>query len=192
MPVTGTPASSSSLFELSEVKSQLRIDIDADDTLLQTYIDAAVSWAEQYRGEKFLTETQVDYLDEFPVEINPVWFPLVSVTSIAYLDINGDSQTLDSSVYQVDANQKLGPGRIRLAYNQSWPSQRGGDLNAVTITYKAGYGDTADDVPGHIKQGILMLIGSLYENREATSPITITKVPYSVKDHLGMNRRIPI
>jgi hypothetical protein len=38
---------------------------------------------------------------------------------------------------------------------------------AIKVTYTAGYGPTADDVPGEIKQAILMVASFLYEHRGA-------------------------
>jgi hypothetical protein len=37
------------------------------------------------------------------------------------------------------------------------------------VTFVAGYGDAADDVPAAIRNAGLLLIGDLYEHREAQS-----------------------
>ena len=49
-------------------------------------------------------------------------WPLSSVTSIAYLDADGDSQTLSASKYIVDAANI--PGRIKPAFGEVWPTTR--------------------------------------------------------------------
>jgi uncharacterized phiE125 gp8 family phage protein len=56
-------------------------------------------------------------------------------------------------------------GRVALAWTQSWPITRF-SINSVVIQFVAGYGDAAQDVPQVIRQGILIEISNLYENRE--------------------------
>jgi hypothetical protein len=50
------------------------------------------------------------------------------------------------------------------AYGESWPATRA-QLGAVNITYTAGY--TA--VPEPIIQAMYLMIGDMYDNREAVS-----------------------
>lgn len=172
-----------------ELKAHLRIDADDDteDLLLAAYIAAATQWCEEYNGRKFLDTTCVEVFDAFPTQFEPRNHPLSSVTSIVYTDTDGDAQTLDAADYQVDTQSET--PRIVVAYNGSWPDTRAVP-NAVTLTYVAGYGADADDVPQIKRHAILMLAGSLYENRETTSPIQIHQVPYGVTALLGIDRRV--
>jgi len=91
--------------------------------------------------------------------------PLQSVTSITYLDENGDSQTLDSLKYRVlNAGAEMKRGRVELAYGESWPSTRPIE-QAVTVTYVAGFG-ARNAVPWKYRHLIMVLVKSLYDNRE--------------------------
>lgn len=105
-----------------------------------------------------ITETRRRKLHAFPagglIVLDSV-APLASVTSIAYLDGAGASQTLATSVYSVDTDRR--PGQIWLKYGQSWPATRA-EPNAVTITYTAGYGAAATAIPGLAQQAILSLV----------------------------------
>ena len=56
-------------------------------------------------------------------------------------------------------------GRVALAWNRFWPITRC-SINSVVIQFTAGYGDAAEDVPQAIRQGILIEVSNLYENRE--------------------------
>jgi len=56
-------------------------------------------------------------------------------------------------------------GLVALAWNRFWPITRS-SINSVVIQFAAGYGDAADDVPQVIRQGILIEVSNLYENRE--------------------------
>ena len=99
------------------------------------------------------------------------------MTTIQYVDTAGDTQTLSSSVYNVDIYQE--PGRISEAYGQQWPTTRIIN-NAVIVTYVAGYGATAATVPQGIKDAIMILVNHLYENRDIIVTGTIvSKIPMS-------------
>lgn len=165
-----------------------RIDTDADDTLIQAYLEAATRWAEMYNGRKFLTQDCVDYLDDWPAVIRPRYAPLAAVTSIQYIDTAGATQTWSSDEYDVHTASE--PGTIQPAYGYSYPSLRG-DPNGIIITYQAGLG-SEDDIPEQYKAAIMMIAADLYENRENSAPITITKVPFAAQQLLGIDRLIPV
>ncbi len=99
--------------------------------------------------------------------------PLISVSSIKYLDLDGTETTVATSVYRVDADSE--PGRITLDYNQTWPTDKRDVTNSVIIEHTAGYGASTSAVPEDIRHAILMLIGHWYENREALLVGTIAK-----------------
>lgn len=89
--------------------------------------------------------------------------PVQAVTSIAYVDADGASQTLDASKYTLIDNGAW-KSEIAPAYGQVWPTTRDVEA-AVTVTWTAGYGDAAADVPEDIKSAGLLLVADLYENR---------------------------
>jgi uncharacterized phiE125 gp8 family phage protein len=132
-----------------------------DDPILSILVASARVAAEQQLQRYLVTQTVDKYLDAFPsgdIELPP----LQSVTSITYVDNNGDVQTLDEDLYEVDAQSA--PARISRAYNASWPSTRKQN-NAVVIRFVAGYG-AASAVPACVKQWMLVQIKTLYDNRE--------------------------
>lgn len=152
---------------VAEAKSHLRVDSTDDDALIVGLITAARQWAERVTGRALITQTWRCKLDAFPaldeiIELR--WPPLASVTSIAYADVNGDSQTWSASYYTVHTDRT--PGGISLAYGADWPVTRF-QRDAVTITYVAGYGATANFVPAPILAAMKLQIGSMYANREA-------------------------
>ena len=93
--------------------------------------------------------------------------PLVSVSSITYVDPNGVAQTWSSSLYTVDApaGDYADTGRIFPNYGEIYPIARQ-QPGAVTITFVAGYGAAAA-VPAALKAGMKLLIGNWWLNREA-------------------------
>lgn len=150
---------------LEEAKLHLRVDDDntTEDDLIESLITVAREHAEAFTNRAFLQQTLRMKMDEFPCVIQLPRPQLISVSSIQYVDTAGVTQTLSASLYRVDSDSD--PARITPAYGQSWPSTQ--DITgAVTVTYVAGYGAAATAVPTGIRQAILMLIGTLYENRE--------------------------
>ncbi len=135
---------------LLEQKNQAKVDLSMteDDVLIASQIPAARDVIETATGEnarrnKVMVATSFDlFLDVFPIfevatfgisAIRLPRVPLVSVTSITYVDNNGDAQTLSPSVYVAD----IARGRISLAYNQYWPTTRL-QPNAITVRFVAG------------------------------------------------------
>jgi uncharacterized phiE125 gp8 family phage protein len=157
---------------LSEAKLHLRVDGDDEDELIGSLITAAREYCETSTNRQFVTATFVGKLDEFPTELENGWYeitlprpPLQSVSSITYVDTAGATQTLSAGVYAADTS--IEPGRVRLAYNQTWPTIRT-QPNAISITFVAGYGDAAD-VPESIRAAMKLILGHLYANREAVN-----------------------
>ena len=161
----------------SAMKLHLKVDYTDDDDLIDQLILAATEWCQNFQNRIYVTTTKTDYLDSFPTTIRPRWSPLSSVTSIKYLDEDGVQQTLSSSLYRVDTNSE--PGRITVAYNESWPTIRE-VTNTIEVEYEAGYGAAAD-VPDDVVAAIKLLVGHWYEHREShTDGFQVKEVPMAV------------
>lgn len=169
---------------LDEAKDHLRVVTTDEDQYINALCLAATDFAEKFQNRTFVSRPRTMVLDAFPTVIRPPYPPLVSVTTLNYVDSDGATQTLSSSNYRVDAITE--PGRITVAYNLSWPDIRS-VTNAVTITYVAGYGKAAA-VPDDVKAAIKLIVGHLYEHRESVSEITLNEVPGSAKSLLWPNR----
>lgn len=154
---------------LGELKAHLRVTSSDETPLLRSLIKAATEWAEDYTWRSLLQQTWVLKLDRFPNYGDPIWLPrppLSSVTSITYIDTNGNSQTLSSSLYDVDSTTKDLTG-IWEAYDQEWPDVRD-EINSVTVTYVTGYGTAIDDVPYRIRHAIKLYAAGLWCDRTGT------------------------
>lgn len=163
MALTLVTAPATEPVTLAEAKSHLRVTTTDDDVLITALIVAARESAESAMGRALITQTWDMTIDGFPPVIDVPLPPLQSVTSINYVDENGDSQTLATTEYTVDI--KSSPGRLVESYGKTWPTTRD-VINAVTVRFVAGYGASAS-VPQAIKQGMLMHIGHMYANRES-------------------------
>ena len=108
--------------------------------------------------------------------------PLQSVTTLTYVDTNGVTQTLDPTLYIVDANSET--GRITPAFSTPWPYTRS-VINAVNITFVAGYA-YSPSTPGtpvppwwweYVRTAILMTVDAWYNNRGSTAPSATAPIP---------------
>lgn len=139
------------------------------DPELVTLIKMARQMAEQELSRYLITQTIDAYFDEWPVHAGEHEIrlpPLSSVTSITYVDENGDTQTLAADQYTVDANSK--PARITEAYGVSWPTPRE-QTSAIKVRFIAGYG-AASAVPDCVKSWIKLKIAELHPSVKAEMP----------------------
>ena len=143
------------------VKNYLRVDNTADDDFIVELIEASRQIIERGTGRQLVTATYDWRLDGFSDVLMIPKPPLTSVTSVKYLDEDGSEQTLAADQYDVHVDRT--PGEIRLAFDQSWPSLRGGHKD-VTVRFVCGYGDL-DSVPSDLRLLSLKIISRDYELR---------------------------
>lgn len=170
---------------LIEAKLHLKVENSADDALITSLIVAARQWCEAYTNRALITQTITLKRDDIPCQFIVPKPKLQSVTSIKYVDLDGDQQTIASSVYDVDVSDE--PGRVGLAYNQSWPDNRG-DINSVEMIFIAGYG-VAAAVPDVFKAAIKLLIGHWYDNRSDVCDANLSEIPFGAKALISIYRR---
>lgn len=172
----------------AEAKAHLRVDISDDDTLIAALIVAARQAFEEINGRSLFTTTWKLILDGWPdgETIRLPRPPLQSVTSITYTDTDGNTTVWDAANYEVETMRT--PGRVYLAYNASWPTASLRPASPITITYVSGWA-TVEAIPQRYKAAILLLVGHLYENREAVVVGTIaSKLPLAYESLVLMDR----
>ena len=157
MNLTRILDASSEAISLTEVKNQLRITTTADNDSLRLFIASVRHHVETFLGKTLITSTWEYKLDEFPDLICLPMAPVQSITTIAYTDTDGNSQTFTD--FQFDRQ-----GRLKPAVGFSWPGTQA-SFDAVTVTYIAGE-LTAGDVPEDIKHAMLLLVGAADVARE--------------------------
>lgn len=140
-----------------------------DDSLVNRLIAAARRKTERDTSRALINQTWVQYMDSFPAEILLARAPVSSVTSVKYVDTDGDEQTVSTSDYRTDLISE--PARINPAYGKNWPSSRG-VTNAVYVTFVAGYGVAGSDVDEDLLSAVYLLLGHYYEHREAAQDVT--------------------
>lgn len=157
----------SPVLTVEEARDHLRVGHDFDVGYIERLIAAAVSMIEGPTGAGIpLSKARWCLtMDHLPCRFDIDLCPVVSLDEITV-----EGETIDPSTYAVDLDST--PARVVGAYH---PRHCTG-VGAVKVEFTAGY----EIVPADLRHAVLMLIGHLYEHREATSEVDLKDVPFSV------------
>lgn len=169
----------------------------AEDDYIDRLIRTSDRMAERATRRAHSPQTLALVMDRFPRGGCPILIPrpsLMSVTSIVYIDPNGNEQTIDGSPEAIQVSAPVGPkaakGRIAPLPNTCWPQTQCDTLDAVTITFQAGYplvtrdnvgSPTMANVPEDILHGRLLVIGELYKQRSESVQSFAQQAPALVR-----------
>ena len=153
---------------IEQARANMRIDGDYMDAFLQEWLEGITAATEHATGQCFIRQTWEVRLDAFPGSIN-LPHPVLSVTSVAYLDIDGIEQVLAPVSY------KLVPARYKTALaparGATWPATSP-EPHAVIVTVECGYGDTPDKVPANVRLYLLAKLVDQYDPKTRTEKET--------------------
>ena len=173
---------------LAEVKAQLRIDSDDEDTLLTNLIHAAEAHVDGLGdlGRAMITQTWAQYENQAPGWVRLRMTPVQALATVEYYDADGTLQTATLADFELwrDGDFML----CKPKDGAQWP---GADTrpDAIKISYTVGFGDASTDIPESIRQAMLMLIAHLYENRESATEAKLMSTPMGY-DMLMNNQRV--
>jgi uncharacterized phiE125 gp8 family phage protein len=145
---------------LTNAKTFLRIEHNADDEAITRGISAVRLAAEQYLRMALLPQTW-DYSVANPSGLR-IWLPFgpaQSITSITLTNEAGATTTMAASNYRLSVDGYT----VHLSNPQS--------IEKLTIRYVASIAATASDVPAPILQGMLHHLTVMMENREGSAAI---------------------
>lgn len=146
---------------LEEAKAHLRIDHDADDDAIEALIRAARDMAEAHMSLALITRGYSLYLDAWETDIMDLpMAPLQAVEAVRVYSAADSYAVFPETSYTVDDRGR--PARIALTGTPPSPSLV---INGIEIVYTSGFGDTPEDVPSAIREGIKRLVAHLYMNR---------------------------
>lgn len=159
----------------ADAKSNMYITNTDRDTVIARLIIASIKLCENYSGRSFITQTRQMKLDAFP-PCHPYFIyipygPVIAISGsdaadpantlgVTYVDDDGATQTLVLNTdFYLDNNGDLS----RIAPVDDWPTDVDERINAITITYTAGYGAAADVDP-IAKEAIFAQVAYMHEN----------------------------
>ena len=157
------------LVTMDELAAHLRIvNATAEAALLERLIAVATAEAETFTWRTLIDRRWEDTWSGFPLGSNPLTLhrtPVrVGAIAVAYLDDDGAVQSMSDIRLVLSSPARLVPFPLSTA---RWPTDVSRDVSGpVTVTYTAGYGVTADEVPVPLRQAVLMMAARMYEHRE--------------------------
>lgn len=167
-----------SLEPITVEDARLHLDLDDNyyDSQLSQLITVARKRVEQDSRRSLLSQTHVLSMDIFPSSgvIELPTAPVISVTSVTYVDTNDAVQTFSDTKYSVDSNNT--PSRIVINDGEDFPTVRG-HYDDIKITYVAGYGTSRNDVDEVAKFAIKMMISHLFNSPSIAAHGTVNVVP---------------
>ena len=153
---------------LEELKMFARIDSSYEDALLTGFITAARDQCEQYTGRSFIEKDITMIMDWIQTRIDLPKLPIISITSLKCYYLDGTNDTIDPSLYEI----QQGNYEAALVFLEDIiPCVSDKPSGGYVLIYKAGYGDSAADVPQLIKEAIKVTAMELYEGRSAANDI---------------------
>lgn len=162
--VVATPAAP--FVTLAQAKAHLQVETNAFDTLIGSYVAAAIEHLdgpEGYLRRALGTQVLKATVYEFPTcreqGLLLPYPPVQSVNDLEYIAANGETVEVDPDLYELTPE-----GRLRLAYGAAWPTRRSW-LDPVTITFTAGY----ETVPARAVAAVLMHVSAMYDKRDETA-----------------------
>lgn len=159
---------------LAEAKLHLRVTHDLEDIKIASALRAAREHAEHITQRAIGRQVIELSCEAFPhggLSIRLPRPPVVAVTSVMYRDVDGAWQLMLPADYELvhlgDADSQLVLARTL----SSWPQTMRPALQAVRVTYVAGYSE--QNVPREIVEFMLLHLGTLFEHRESMVTGTI-------------------
>jgi len=131
-----TTAPTAPPIHLNEAKAHLRIDGTDNDAMIRAYVAAASNLVENDAGRQMVVATRRLGVNAFPTTIEINYPPLVSVSSLTYLDTARARQTLAAASYAVRTTPIF--GYVEEAANTSWPSAYD-EADSIQVNYICGY-----------------------------------------------------
>jgi len=165
------------IITVADLKNHLRVDVSDDDTLIEAFRDAAISFVQQITGRVLGDVDCVVYVDNFsPLTLDVG--PVNSISSIQYVNTVNSVATLPTINYFVDI---AGPhARIRF---HDVPDLYDYALNRVIINCNVGHAE--NDIPAPVIHAIRLLVAHMYENRAAAEIRSVNEIPFGIHSLLS-------
>ncbi len=158
-----------------EVRTHLVISDTTQDAYLLTLIEAATAMLDGPHGIGIALMPQT-----YEYSLNGLWpsftipiYPVMSVDKIEWHDETGARSSTD--LRMVRQNNPV------TVYHDITARPKTG---SIVVTFQAGF----DRIPADLRHALLMIVGHLYENREATSTDKLETVPMAVETILSRYR----
>jgi uncharacterized phiE125 gp8 family phage protein len=177
-------APASAPITLAQVKTIGYVKYTDRDTELQGFVDAAVTWIEQYTGRGLITQEWDVYYDEVeffrPIYIGQTvdlsTLNINSIDSLTTYDVYNNATVVTASDYRLSSNS--------IVFDRATPFNDTRLVDAVKAEVTVGYGADESAIPQDLKQAIAILAIHWLENGVYAADMSLTKVPDVLKSLL--------
>ena len=173
---------------VATVKQYLKITTSINDDLIEIFIGAATDFAEKFTRRDFITRTYETFRDFFSDSVSEGYYTFGGIPSLGSGGITGGGnigfEIRRSVLKSVEKIEYLSSGVLTTVpdstyYNtletdysevltvdgSDWPEDADTRLQAITITFKTGFGDDDTDMPAWVTEGILQHVANMWANR---------------------------
>lgn len=171
----------------AEARAQLRVTHFDDDAYIASLIAAAVAHIDGagVLGRAMISQTWANWFPASPQRARLGMGPFIALTGVSYYDADGALQAANLS----DFETRLIDGAVFCLPKDgfSWPTAQSRP-DAIRVSYTAGYGTAAADVPASLRHAILLLVAHWYDARAAASNTAMHDVPLAFDALIGGER----
>lgn len=148
----------------AEAKAFLRIDHDAEDTLVDALVTAARRFVEAETGRILIDQTWRFFLDRWPLRgiVPAPLAPVREILSATVAAADGTPVALPADALALVGDRAPTLIRVDPARVSAPLAPHGG----IVVTFLAGYGADPEDVPGDLVQAVRLVLAHLYERRD--------------------------
>ena len=167
---------------LAEAKAHLRLDGDAEDSLIGALIAAARVSVETETRRALIAQSWRAFVEAWPEDgVTLPVVPALSVEAVRAIDAEGEATVLDEDDYEfdpADCSVTIDPVAGAVRYE---------------IDFTAGYGSSGVDVPQPLRQAIRLLVTHWYEHRSAVVlGDSATAIPLGYRELVAPYRRMAL
>jgi uncharacterized phiE125 gp8 family phage protein len=164
---------------LAEAKAHLRLDTSTEDLLITALISTARLQIEAALSIALIHQTWTYVLDRWPPtpNINLPLSPVAELLAVRTFDQDHLPTPQPLTAFQLDGSAT--PPRLRRNASTTAPTLRA--MNAIEISFIAGFGATPASVPAPIRQALLLLVAHWFEHRDpADAEQPATTIPDAI------------
>ncbi len=172
--------SNTPVVDLELIKRQAHIWSNDDDAFLDHLIKAAVASIEGPQGIGIALLSSNWLQHHSGCQHGPVWLPLAPVSTVTKVEtcLSGTWTDVDPTGYRVTTG--IRPAKVEPV--TAWPAH-----DALRVTFTAGFGAAASDVPADLVAAIFMLVTHWFENRAPLDGQGV-EMPFAVTSILNRYR----
>ncbi|MFZ5735883.1 MAG: head-tail connector protein [Pseudomonadota bacterium] len=151
---------------VTDLKSFVRVEHDADDAVIASLLTAARAQIEAATGKMLLAQRWRLVRDAWPREGRIVLRggPLRSLIAARTFDAHGAAHDVDPASFVLDL-----AGGVIASPHWALP-EPGRAVAGIELDLELGYGSAADDVPPPLRHAVRLLAAHWYDNRGGIAP----------------------